>query len=355
MPGQNSQTTQQSQASTTNPWDPAQPMLKSLLAQYGGQSTAVTPEQQSALSNLNASASNIPNFGANASGAVNNLFSSNTDPQIGMLRSSLNQLQGNIGGTASGAELDPYSTPGFSDALKTMTQDITNSTKGVYAGSGRDPSGAGSFAQSLSRGLTQGEAPVIAAQYNTNKANQLGAANTLFGAGGTTAGNITGQQQVPLANAAQAIGLLPSASSAYTTPGSTQLAAANAAQQLPYGNLAQLLGPITGIAGLGGQSTGTGTSTTVQPQNTLSNVIGGLTAATALFSDERLKENKVKVGKLHDGQPVYRYNFKGSKVPQIGLLAQKVEKSAPHAVGMLAGMKTVDYGKATQKSAEMAA
>lgn len=354
MPGQNSQTTQQSQNSVTNPWAPAQPALQGLLDQYGSQSTAVTPQQQAALANLNSSASGIPNFGSSASGAVGNLFNSSTAPQIGMLQSSLNQLQGNIGGTASGAELDPYSTPGFSDALKTMTQDITNSTKGVYAGSGRDPSGAGSFAQSLSRGLTQGEAPVIAAQYNTNKANQLGAANTLFGAGGTTAGNITGQQQVPLTNAAQAIGLLPSASSAYTTPGSTQLAAANTAFQTPYGNLAQLLGPITGIAGLGGQSTGTGTSQTVQPQSTLSNVIGGITAASALFSDERLKENKREVGKLHDGQKVYAYNFKGRPETQIGLLAQNVKKKHPEAVGMLGGMMTVNYDRATRKAAAAA-
>lgn len=280
-----------------------------------------------------------------------------------MLQGALGSLNSRLGSAADPNNNNPYNTPGFSDALKTMTSDITNATKGVYAGSGRDPSGAGSFAQSLGRGLTQGIAPVVQSQYNTNVANQEGAANTLFGAAGNTASGITGQQQVPLADQAQAIGLLPSAAGAYTTPGSTQLAAANTAYQTPYGNLAQMLAPLGSIAGLGGQSTGTGTSTTTQPQNLFGNILGGLLGGTALLgkgglnllpSDERMKENKREVGKLHDGQKVYAYNFKGSPTTEIGLLAQKVKRSHPEAVGMLGDMMGVDYDKATSRAAAMA-
>lgn len=354
MPGQTQQTQQTSQNTTTNPYAPTQPALQKLIDQYGQQSTDVTGAQKSALDNLTSSASGIPNFGSNASGAVSNLFNSSTAPQVGMLQGALGSLQGQLGGAANPANNNPYNTPGFSDALKTMTQDITNSTKGVYAGSGRDPSGAGSFAQSLGRGLTQGEAPTLANQYNTNVANQQGAASTLFGAAGNTASGITGQQQVPLANASNAIGLLPGAATAYTAPGATQLGAANTAYQTPYGNLAQMLAPISGIAGLGGQSTGSGTSTTTQPQNMWSNIMAGGLGLSALLSDERLKENKREVGKLHDGQKIYAYNFKGSPRTEIGLLAQKVKKTHPEAVGMLGGMMTVDYGKAT-KDAERAA
>lgn len=354
MPGQNQQTTQQSQNSTTNPWAPAQPGLQNLLNSYGSLSTAPTGAQTDATNNLVSSASGIPNFGSNASGAVSNLFNSSTAPQVGMLQNSLTSLQGQLGGAANPANNNPYNTPGFSDALKTMTSDITNQTKGVYAGSGRDPSGAGSFAQSLGRGLMQGEAPTLANQYNTNVANQQGAANTLFGAGSNTASNITGQNQVQLMNGANAIGMLPSASSAYTTPGSTQLAAANAQYGLPYGNLAQMLGPLTGIAGLGGQSTGSGTSTTTQPQSTMGNIIAGITAASALFSDKRMKEDIQKVGKLHDGQDVVKFKYKGHPATHIGLLAQDVAQKRPEAVGMLGGMMTVDYDKAT-KGAERAA
>lgn len=201
-----------------------------------------------------------------------------------MLQSALSGLQGNIGGTASGADLNPYSTPGFSDALKTMTNDITNSVKGVYAGSGRDPSGAGSFAQSLGRGLTQGEAPTIAAQYNQNKANQMNAANSLFSGTGTTAGQITGQQQVPLANQTQALGLIPQLMQAFTAPAQTQLGAANTAYSQPFANLSALLGPLTSIAGLGQSSTGSGTSTTTQPQSTAGNILGGLAGGAGILS-----------------------------------------------------------------------
>jgi hypothetical protein len=78
---------------------------------------------------------------------------------------------------------------------------------------------------------------------------------------------------------------------------------------------------------------------------TTSNVPGGF------FSDERLKEDIHVVGKTFDGQPIYKYRYKGDPKHQIGLLAQDVEKHHPHAVGLAAGYKTVDYDKAT-KTAE---
>ena len=68
------------------------------------------------------------------------------------------------------------------------------------------------------------------------------------------------------------------------------------------------------------------------------------------FSDERLKENIKKVGETNDGQPIYRYNYKGDPRTQIGLLAQDVEQDHPEAVGESHGYKTVDYKKATDDS-----
>ena len=57
-------------------------------------------------------------------------------------------------------------------------------------------------------------------------------------------------------------------------------------------------------------------------------------AAAAFFSDRRLKDNIEPIGKLFDGQKVYRYNFKGDDKKQIGLMAQEVEKRYPDAVGL---------------------
>lgn len=355
MSGQDQQTQQQTQASKTDPWAPAQPALMDLLKRYGGMSTDVTGGQSQALASLTGAASGIPNFGNAATGTLANLWGSDTSPQVGMLTGAFNQLNNNIGGTASGAELDPYNTPGFSDAINTMTNDITNKVKGVYAGSGRDPSGAGSFAGSLGRGLTQGISPTIAAQFNQNKQNQLGAANTLFGAGGTTAGGITQQQQVPLTNAMQALGLIPAATNAYTAPATAQLGAANTAYSQPWTNLQSLLGPLMGIAGLGQSSSGTSNTVNTTPQNTMSNILGGVTGGVgllSLLSDVRAKDDIEPIGKLHDGQNVVRFRYKGDPKMRIGLIAQEVENFVPQAVHKLdGGMLTVDHRRATDRAA----
>ena len=79
--------------------------------------------------------------------------------------------------------------------------------------------------------------------------------------------------------------------------------------------------------------------------------LSGSTTSTSQASDERLKENIKKIGETNDGQPIYKYNFKGSPTTQIGLLAQNVEKKHPDAVGKAPeGYKTVDYDKATESS-----
>ena len=70
---------------------------------------------------------------------------------------------------------------------------------------------------------------------------------------------------------------------------------------------------------------------------------------TSFFSDERAKENIVEVGRTHDDQPIYKYNYKGEPhAKRIGLIAQEVEQDHPEAVGVAGGLKTVDYDKATK-------
>ncbi len=73
------------------------------------------------------------------------------------------------------------------------------------------------------------------------------------------------------------------------------------------------------------------------------------------YSDERLKENKDEVGSLHDGTPIYKYNYLGDPVPRIGLMAQDVEKTTPDAVHEIGGFKAVNYDRATARSRAMKA
>lgn len=340
-------TQNQTTTSTATPYGPASDMINSLIGKYSGITTAPTTAQTNAAQAGVDATTGLPTWTPQSTDAVQKIFQN-----AGMINGGYNTLQKNIGDIANGSQLNPYSTPGFSDALGTMTQDITNATKGVYAGSGRDPSGAGSFAQSLGRGLTQGLSPIIQSQFNTNQGNMLNANNTLYNAGNTTAGTLDSNTMAAL----QGAGLIPSVASAGST---ANLNAANAQAALPYQDLLQQLQAAGIFGGMGGTTTSTGNATGTQTpaNNPLANWIGGISAGAGLvgaFSDERLKEDIHEVGELHDGQKVYEYRYKGDNVPQIGLLAQEVEKHVPEAVGEVGGYKTVRYDIATARAARRA-
>ena len=73
-----------------------------------------------------------------------------------------------------------------------------------------------------------------------------------------------------------------------------------------------------------------------------------LTSYALQASDIRIKENISQVGSLDNGLPVYLFNYKGNKTPQIGLMAQDVEKVNNEAVVEIDGIKHVYYGKAVK-------
>ena len=381
MGGGDTTTKTTTQSSETNPWAPAQPLLQNILGSLSGINTGVTGGQTNALANLNSAASGIPDLSGGLTNAVTGALSTSTAPQQGMLADALAKLKSNIGGTASGAELNPMSTPGFSDAIRSMTEDITGAVKGTYAGSGRDPSGAGSFAGSLGKGLTEGIAPVIQSQYNQNKQNQLGAANTLFSSEGATAGGLTQQQMQQLASQFQGLqgaGALPGL---LTAPATAQLGAANASYAQPLTNIGMLSGLVNPIASLGGQSSGTGTTTQTQDKSLWSNILGGAAGLSGLngalgggwlsslgssiggglssmlpmfaFSDERVKEDIEPVGETHDGQTLYSYRYIGDPEPRVGLLAQERERIDPESVIEVDGVKAINYDRALAKSREI--
>lgn len=138
------------------------------------------------------------------------------------------------------------------------------------------------------------------------------------------------------------------------------------AQAYPYQQAQWLAGMDTSIGNAMGSST-SGTGTTTTPTNTWSQALGAVTSGTgilgstgafgsagwlAALSDERAKENIESVGKTHDGQIIYKFNYKGHPQTHIGLLAQEVEKKNPDAVQEKNGLKYVDYDAATADSVE---
>lgn len=362
---------------TVGPWQQTQPLLSNIIGSLSGQSTNTTPGQSDALANLQAGASATPNFGGAASGVTSGLL--NSSPQYkGLLSGGLNNYQSSLSPYLSSSYLNPMSTPGLSDALSTVKNDVTNSVNGQFAAAGRDLSPANSTA--LARGITQGEAPIIANQFNQNVATQRGAQDAAYGATGNTASALTGQDQTALGNQQAGISAAGAVPGLYTAPGQTQLGAANAAYAQPYGNIGMLQGLVGQLAGLGQTTTGTTTGTGTTAGNTtgaysgtgtgMSNTQGTSTASpiqdfTSLFgggggssagnflamlSDERAKDDIKPVGMLYDGQSVYSYHYKGDDTPQIGLLAQEVEKRTPEAVTEIGGMKHVRYDKATERA-----
>jgi hypothetical protein len=80
--------------------------------------------------------------------------------------------------------------------------------------------------------------------------------------------------------------------------------------------------------------------------------MGKLAVSAFAASDERIKKNKEQIGKLYDGQPVYRYDF-GDDRTQIGLMAQEVQRHNPDAVATHnSGVKMVNYDRATEDAAK---
>ena len=72
----------------------------------------------------------------------------------------------------------------------------------------------------------------------------------------------------------------------------------------------------------------------------------GLGSNLIMASDRRVKTDVTKLGKTEDGLGIYKYRYKGSDQPQIGLMAQEVEKKKPAAVVEVGGLKMVNYDKA---------
>ena len=255
-----SETTQQSQ---TAPWQPAQGALTGILGQLNSNlsNTGVTGAENGALNTLvgNANAASSTYAPMIGNYAQNLLSGGGATDQAGNVNANYQRFVDQTNPLASNTNYNPYDTPGFRDAINTATADITNNTNGAFAAAGRDFSGANSMA--LGRGLTQGLAPTIAAQYNQNVQNQQGAAGNLYNGGNTTAGILAGLQQQKLANQGQGVTAAGAATDAQNAGANATLQAEAARRGIPVqalGLLAQIGIP---IAGLGGTSSGTSNTT----------------------------------------------------------------------------------------------
>jgi hypothetical protein len=280
MGGQTTTTQNQSQQSQTQPWAAAQPQLMGLLANLGQADTGVSPQQSAATAALTSMTGSLPNFAPQLTNTANSLLGGGPS-YGGILSGAYNNVQGALSPYLDPARLNPMSTPGFSQALGGLGSNITNQINDQFAAAGRDLSPGNS--QALAYGLAQGEAPMIASQYNANVNNQLAAANALFGAGNTTASGLTGLSQTAFGNQLQGANLAGQIPGLLTGPAQAQLAAANTAHGLPLQNLAQYESLLTPLAQLGSQTSGTSQGTTTQSVPLSQQIIGGAVGGLGLL------------------------------------------------------------------------
>jgi Chaperone of endosialidase len=353
MGGSSKQTT--TSTSQATPYAPAQGSIDSILGQLGNQASnsGLTSTQSGAINTLesNASAGN-PYAGLIGNAATGLLNGGGARSNDAAISGNLSNYQGLLAPYASGSMIG--GNKALQDQLDTVTNDVSNQVNSQFAAAGRDGSPAN--LQALGRGIAQGTAPVIAAQYNQDVANQLNAANSLYGAGNTTYGLLNQNQQTANANQ-QAGAQLGSAALDANNWGANQLLSAEAQKfNIPTSNLTTLLGAISPVAQAFGTNNGTQVSQTQDDplKTALSALIGGGTLLSK-FSDRRLKQDVARVGALADGTPVYRYRYLGSSCFEIGLIAQDVESRVPEAVTEIGGFKAVDYGAATAHAARIAA
>lgn len=349
MGGQSSST--QAQQSQTAPWAAAQPMLQGILGRLntGLNNTGLTSAETGALNTLQSNAAQgNPFAGAIGSYANELLNGGGATDQAGTVNQNYLDYRNALTPYANGSMIG--NNPALAAQLAQIQTDVGNSVNAQFAAAGRDFSGANQ--QAYARGVASGQAPVIAAQYNQDVANQRAAQDATYAAGNTNAGILSGLQQQGLNNKGQGAAAAQSALDAQNYGANATLAAEAQRRGIPVqalGLLAQIGVP---IAGLGQQSSGTTQSTQqmsgAQQFGTIASGIGSL--LRYMPSDKQLKEDIKQVGALFDGTPVYGYRYKGAPAYHIGLMAQDVEKITPSAVIEINGYKAVDYRAATEAS-----
>jgi hypothetical protein len=354
-----SETTQQSQ---TQPWLEAQPALKGILGQLQGNlgNTGITGAETNA---LNSSITNANNFSDRFTPTLTNnamelLNGGGALNQAGAVNQNYQRYQDQTNPLASNTNYNPLDTPGFKDALNTQIADLTSGINGSFAAAGRDFSGMNS--QTLGRGITQGIAPTIAAQYNQNVQNQQGAARNLYDAGTNNSGILAGLQQQSLANKQAGTDAVAKAWDTQNAGNNATLQAEAQRRGIPVqalGLLAQIGIP---IAGLGSQSSGQGTQTNQMSgaqqfatiAGGLGSLFGGGGGSTAgnmfkFISDRRLKTDIHEIGKASNGLPLYVFRYiSDPAIQHVGVMAQDVLGVNPDAVSEENGHYVVDYAKA---------
>lgn len=258
--GSKKQKTTSSFDNQSDPWDEVTPYLKDWLGQVGtagaGGTVGATAGQAAAFDELKDNAGN-PMAGDIGGLARDQLA---TGDNTGMVRDGYTDLQRRLSGTADGSNLDLSKNTYLQDLLTQVGDDAQNRVNASFAAAGRDFSGANQGA--VARGVTSAQAPLLLDMFAKEEGRTDAAARDLFSASGQTAGTIAQLDEARSDLRTQGVETSKAAMEARDAGANTRLKLEQQLKDLPYQDLAQLAQLLFPAAQLGGQSSGTGTSTT---------------------------------------------------------------------------------------------
>lgn len=360
------------QAATRGNLDYVQSMINGGFTPYSGQQVADFSPQQQASFNMTNNVATDPQYLQRAQALVNQ-YSSNPagNVQTQDLASMIPQFMNKFTEQAMAPQLHDNEEQrnaavrnsrasatmagAFGDPRGAIDEDLTNqrydrNRAGIMGTGYRD-----AFNSALGAAAQQGASNVGVGTTNAGLTEQmlsrmLGGANAteglqnqqlqVAGAQNTMGGQQTAQQQAQL-NANKNMWLM---------------------SMLYPQQLAQLMNQTiaTGTKGL----PSTGETVKTAPDNSGMGLLGALggnflggaggdllaDGAMMMMSDENVKEDIVPVGELYDGTNVYHFKYKGDPKPQIGVMAQEVEKVNPTAVREIGGIKHVDIHKVAARA-----
>jgi hypothetical protein len=352
--GSKSTDTQQKTSGERDPWSSTVPFLHQFLSKTGAVGgTGLTKDQKAAFGYLKSNAFEGNPWDVEQAKLTNDLYAA--PDRTGTVGEAYGALQGQLGGYASGQYLDPMSNPQMQAMLTQVGDDAQNRINAMFAGAGRDLSGANQ--QAVAKGVTQAQLPLLMDQYNRAQDQQMGAAQTLFGAGqntATTLGNLDAQRFAHRMSAGQQ-GI--EALNMQNQGANEVLALDQQIKMMPYEDLGTLGSLLFPVAQLGGQTKGkmTGSSDTTSFGAEMD--VGKAIKAIGTLSDERAKADIQEIGEMPTGEKLYRYRYKDDPTGTIhvGPMAQEVEEKNPGAVSEdpETGLKMVNMDAATRKAAEI--
>ena len=258
------QASRQATQQATTPWAATSGLLGNLLNQIGGLSPNLTEAESGALGQLSANASAGNPWASQIGGVANTLLAGGGPDRTPMVNGAYDQYRAALAPFARGDYVDPASDPALRSYLDVLKNDVSTQVNGMFAGAGRDLSGMNQ--QALARGITQAEAPVLLDAYNRALAGQRSAIDSLYGAGGQTAGLLSTLDQARLANQQAGIGAADVALTAQNWGPTQQLAVEAQRRGIPLQTLAAQYGMVLpaaqAFATTAGTSSGSSSGTT---------------------------------------------------------------------------------------------